>query len=85
MKKSDLFEFLDWFTFVNESEIYMAVEDFLTENMLCSPSRWTCFYASKLWKEYIEERKLKFEEDEADLWEREIAENDLKEEIILPF
>jgi hypothetical protein len=36
-------------------------------------------------EDYIRDRNLKFEEDEADLCESKLAEKDLQEEIILPF
>ena len=67
MKKSkklttkDLFEYLDVYTFVEDSEVTMAIEDFFRENkIVTSPSWWEVFFFQKLADDYIKDRKLTF-------------------------
>lgn len=57
-------EYLDWYTFVNESEVCMAVQDFLMEEMGVEQlSYWDIMEAGKIAEDYIKEKGLKFEPD----------------------
>ena len=57
-------EYLDWYAFVNESEVSMAVQEFLMEEMGVEElSFGDINEADKIAKDYIEERGLKFEPD----------------------
>ena len=62
--KDDLYEYLDWYAFVNSSEISMAVLDFMAEEMdIQNPSRWHCALADELATEYMKDRRLVLYED----------------------
>lgn len=64
MKKNDLFEYLDGYYFVNESEVNMAVFEFFMENMwIMDPSYWELLEYWELASEYIKEKKLNFSEN----------------------
>ena len=64
MKKKDLFEYLDGYYFVNESEVNMAVCEFFMENMwIMDPSYWELLEYWELASEYIKEKKLNFSEN----------------------
>jgi len=57
-------EYLDWYWFVNQSEVSMAVQDFLIEEMGVEQlSMSDILEADKIAKDYIEEKGLKFEPD----------------------
>ena len=57
-------EYLDDYSFVNESEVSMAVQDFLMEEMGVEQlSMSDILEADKIAKDYIEEKKLKFDPD----------------------
>lgn len=62
MNKLDAY--LDWYAFVNQQEVEMAVQEFLTEEMGFEElSFWDIMEAWKIAKDYIEEKGLKFEPD----------------------
>ena len=62
LKKSDLFSYLDWISFVEFWEVEMAVNDFFRkyvekdENF--QPSRWELAYYSELAEEYINKKQI---------------------------
>ena len=61
MSKKELFEYLDWYHFVDESEVYDAVLDYFAEYWeIFYPSWWEVFYASKIADEYMQDRKITF-------------------------
>ena len=75
LEKADqkqFYEFMDWYTFVNETEVYMAVCEYYEKTMDRPISMWECGDMSDVADDYIRERNLKFDDDE-------------DEEIILPF
>ena len=78
------YEYMDWFTFVNKDEVHMACSQYFEATMNRAISMWESMDLYDAADDYIEKRNLNFEEDEADIWERELAERDLKEEL-LPF
>lgn len=64
MEKKDLFEYLNGYNFVNESEVNMAVCEFFMENMwIMDPSYWELLEYWELASEYIKEKKLNFSEN----------------------
>ena len=61
---SKLDAYLDWYAFVNQQEVEMAVCDFLQEEMGVEQlSMSDILEAAKIAKDYIEEKGLKFEPD----------------------
>lgn len=57
-------EYLDWYTFVNKSEVGMAVQEFLMEEMGVEQLGFEDITeADKIAKDYIEEKGLKFNPD----------------------
>ena len=83
--QKQFYEYMDGFDFVNENEVYMACSEYYEKTMNRPLCMWECGDMSEIADDYIRERNLKFEEDEADLCESKLAEKDLQEEIILPF
>lgn len=78
-------EYMDWFNFVSENEVEMAVCEYVehvNQRPLCMWEMWDMYDIAE---DYMRDRNLNFEEDEADLCESKLAEKDLQEEIILPF
>lgn len=65
--KNDLFWYLDTYVFVWDFEILGAIEDFfrvcVNQDENRQPSYWELLYFQELADEYIEDRKLEFEED----------------------
>lgn len=60
-KLEELYEYLDVYTFVNDTEVFAAVEDFYREKGISLyPSRWELFVYAELSRKYIEDRKLTF-------------------------
>ena len=55
-----LYEYLDWYCFVNSDEVYCAICDFI-ENEDWSLYYSDCASAYNLWNEYIKDRKLELE------------------------
>lgn len=61
MTKKDLFDYLDWFTFVNDEEVWMAVADFFMEEMgVFNPSYWEIIEYWELATEYMKNKGLVF-------------------------
>ena len=61
MKKSDLFEYLDGFSFVSFDEIQMAVNDFFVEKMyVFNPSYSDLMYYQTLASEYMLAKNYNF-------------------------
>lgn len=64
MEKSDLYNFLDGFYFVEESEVTMAVNDFFRDYVEkdenYQASYWELIYFQELAEEYINDKKLIF-------------------------
>ena len=57
-------EYLDEYSFVNEYEVSLAVQEFLMEEMdVEALSFWDITEADKIAKDYIKEKGLKFEPD----------------------
>ena len=58
MQKTDLFNYLDAYSFSGVSDITMAVEDYFRENIekdeKWTPSYWELAYFSELAREYME-------------------------------
>ena len=79
------YEYMDWFTFVNKDEVHMACSQYFEATMNRAISMWESVDLYDDADDYIDNRNLNFDEDEADIWEKELAEKDLKEEIVLPF
>lgn len=63
-KLKELYEYLDWYSFVNYDEVEACVNDFFVENYeIFEPSFWDLFYYHELAIRYISDRWLEFEED----------------------
>ena len=64
MTLKDLFQFLDWFYFVEEEEITMAVNDFFRDyvekDKNYQASYWELFYFQELAEMYQKEKNLTF-------------------------
>ena len=61
MTKKDLFDYLDWFSFVHDEEVCMAVADFFMEEMgVFNPSYWEILEYWELATEYIKSKGLIF-------------------------
>lgn len=59
--KQDLWDYLDWFKFVDECEVSMAVNDFFMEEMgELEPSYWDLMEYWALANEYIKNKQLTF-------------------------
>ena len=59
-----LFDYLDWYSFVNYSEVYMCVSDyFMEEEWEFEPSLWDLLDYQDYAIEYIIARNLEFEPD----------------------
>lgn len=59
--KQDLFDYLDGFSFVNDEEVWMAVNDFFVEEMgVFNPSYWELLEYWELATEYMKNKWLIF-------------------------
>lgn len=57
-----IYEYLDWYTFVDESEVSMAVQEYMMEEEgNLNPSRWDCMEAWEIAGKYIKEKGLSFD------------------------
>lgn len=65
------YEYMDWFEFVNKTEVYLAVCEYYEKTMDRSISMWECGDMSEVADDYIREKNLKFDDED--------------EENILPF
>ena len=62
-EQKQFFEYMDWFNFVNESEVYMAVCEY-TEKVMNGPlCMWELGDMSEVADYYISERNLKLDDD----------------------
>ena len=57
------YEFMDWYTFVNETEVYMAVCEYYEKTMDRPMSMWECGDMSEVADDYIRERWLAVDDD----------------------
>jgi hypothetical protein len=81
---------MDWFDFVNENEVYMAVCEYvehINQKPLCM---WEMWDMRDIANDYIRDRGLEFEEICEECWQAHSELNDwnttkYSEEIILPF
>lgn len=63
-KLKELYEYLDWYSFVNYDEVEACVNDFFVEIYeILEPSYWDLFFYHELAIRYISDRWLEFEED----------------------
>ena len=64
MKKEKLFNYLDGYYFVEESEITLAINDFfrdyIEKDENYQASYWELIYFQELAEEYIKERNIEF-------------------------
>lgn len=61
--RKQFFEYMDWFSFVNETEVYMAVCDYYEKTMNRPISMGECGDMSEVADDYIREKNLNFDED----------------------
>lgn len=65
LTQKDLYEYLDQYNFVSKDEIYLAINDFFTENFEnFEPSYWDLLYYWQLQDEYMQDKDLVFENDD---------------------
>lgn len=57
------FEYMDWYTFVNEEEVYCAVSEYYEKTMDRELSMWEMWDISENAEYYMRERNLNFDED----------------------
>ena len=63
--RENLYEYLDWYDFVNRSEISDAVLEYFAEELdILNPSYWHCLAAGQYADEYIEDRGIKFDDND---------------------
>ena len=58
------YEYMDWYTFVNKDEIYMAVCEYYEKTIDRWISMWECGDMSEIAEDYMRERNLNFDDDE---------------------
>ena len=66
LEKADnkqFYEFMDGFTFVNETEVYMAVCEYYEKTMDRAISMWECGDMQDVADDYIREKNLKLDDD----------------------
>lgn len=66
LEKADnkqFYEYMDWFTFVNETEVYMAVCEYYEKTIDRPMSMWECGDMSEVADDYIREKNLTLDED----------------------
>lgn len=69
------YEYMDWFTFVNEDEVHLACSQYFEATMNRAISMWESMDLYDAADDYMEKRNLNFDEEEIEE----------KEPIILPF
>lgn len=57
------YEYMDGFSFVNETEVYMACSEYYEKVMDRAISMWECGDISEVADDYIREKNLNFDED----------------------
>lgn len=88
--QKQFYEYMDWFNFVNEQEVEMAICEYVehvNQRPLCM---WEMWDMRDVAEDYIRERNLNFEEICEECWQVHSELNDwnttkYSEEIILPF
>lgn len=81
-KLKELYEYLDWYSFVNYDEVESCVNDFFIENYeILELSYWDLFFYHELAIRYISDRWLEFEEDIVN-WEDLNHVEDWKKEVL---
>lgn len=58
------YEYMDWYTFVNKDEIYMAVCEYYEKTIDRWISMWECGDMYEIAEDYMRERNLNFDDDE---------------------
>lgn len=58
------FDYMDWFTFVNKDEVYMACCEYYEKSMNRSICMWECWDMYEVAEYYMSERWLNFDDDE---------------------
>ena len=58
------YEYMDWYTFVNKDEVYMAVCEYYEKTIDRWISMWECGDMSEIADDYIRNKNLKFDDDE---------------------
>lgn len=61
--QKQFYEYMDWFTFVNKTEVEMAVSEYLehvNQRPLCM---WEMWDLREIAEDYMNERNLEFDED----------------------
>jgi hypothetical protein len=61
--RKQFFEFMDWYTFVNETEVNTAVSEYFEKTMDRDLSMWEMWDISENAEYYMRERNLNFDED----------------------
>ena len=62
--EKQFYEYMDWFNFVNETEVYMACSEYYEKTMNRPLCMWEMWDMSEVADYYMEERNLNFEEEE---------------------
>ena len=81
-------EYMDWFNFVSENEVEMAVCEYFEKTMNRPLCMWEMWDLYDIAEDHMRDRGLEFEEICEECWMVHSEENDkntTKEEIILPF
>ena len=58
------YEYMDWYTFVNKDEVYMAVCEYYEKTIDRWISMGECGDMSEIAEDYMRERNLNFDDDE---------------------
>ena len=58
------YEYMDWFTFVNEDEVHMACQDYFEATMHRPISIWECMDLDDVADDYISNKWLQFDDEE---------------------
>ena len=61
--RKQFFEYMDGFTFVDRTEVYMAVCEYYEETMDRPISMWECGDMQEVADDYIREKNLKLDDD----------------------
>lgn len=88
--QKQFFEFMDAYTFVNETEVYMAVCEYYEKTMNRPLCMWEMWDMGDVVEYYMRDRGLEFEEICEECWQVHSELNDwnttkTSEEIFLPF
>ena len=61
--QKQFYEYMDAYTFVSETEVYMAVCEYFEKTMNRAISMWECGDMQDVAEDYIRDRGLEFEEE----------------------